>query len=217
MFGLLKKYWQTILAIALCLAVIKLGNSYASAVNERNKVQADYEWATESLQRSTALLAETRKKLVGHQFDSFEDLKAWVDGWVSNNRPTVVSFLGRNYVVVGNSELYSDYWDCDDIAEAMQRRADLDGYLLSVVLVDTQGCVYGIKVSGEGGHVGCLAVTDGYYWFIEPQTGQIVRIIAKDSPAPSWWQVLDEEIAKIKLPSLPNLNLPQIDITGGRE
>ena len=77
-----------------------------------------------------------------------------------------MSILDHTFVLTGNDELYSKYWDCDDISEAMQRDALRDGYLMSIYL--------------QRNHATCMAVAGNTYWSIEPQTGVMTKIVRRD-------------------------------------
>jgi len=106
-------------------------------------------------------------------------MEAWVHTWVRNKFISVTGIVDS----IDNTLYYlrtGEYlWVCTDAAEEMVRDARIDGYIVSECLVDYKGEVYGEKVSSITNHAGCLACTDGYYWFIEPQTGAIVKIIER--------------------------------------
>lgn len=180
----IKKHRQSIVIGLLCVGLIVLGNSYisnyTSLLEKYAEVLVDYQWARESLERSTLELVEVRKLLVPSDFEDYEELEGWVLDWVKINKPMVVEFFGFGLLVSGNSELAERYADCDNFAEAMQRDALRDGHRLSEALVDSSGAVYGVKVSQYSDHAGNLAVAGGVYYFIEPQTGEIVRIVNRD-------------------------------------
>lgn len=212
MKAFLQRHWRTIVVVLLGLAIVGLGNSYVSLHTRYIEAQEDYEWARQSLERSTKQLAEARSKLVPRQFESYAELAGWVTVWVAENQPIVIEFAGRNYVIIGNDELFSDYWDCDDIAEAMQKRAHIDGFLMSKCLVDADGCVYGVRVSDFQGHAGCMAIADNMFWYVEPLTGQITGIVARDAPLPSWWELAkmpewDWKMPDVTIPRMPEVKL----------
>lgn len=176
----LRRHWRDIVIGLLGVGLVVLGNSYTSIYNKYEEAQADYQWARQSLERSTKQLVEVRKKLVPKQFESYEELAGWVAEWEVENKPLVVEFFNKTYVLRGNDELYSAYWDCDDISEAMQRDAIKDGYLMSVAVVGEGGYLYGVRVSEYEYHAGNMAVAGNAFYFIEPQTGEIVRIVGRD-------------------------------------
>ena len=110
-------------------------------------------------------------------FESCEEMRSWVRSWVLTKLPLVLGDSNSPWqLTLRASELHSDYWGCDDIAEAMQRDALKEGHMISAVLVDYEGKVYGVVV-GPSNHAGNIASTESAYWFIEPQTGQITKIV----------------------------------------
>lgn len=131
---------------------------------------------------SIVLQAQTIKNLRNPQhFESFEEMQQWVRNWTLTKLPIVIGESNSQWqVTLRASDLHSDYWGCDDIAEAMQRDALKDGYVLSKALVDYEGKVYGVKVSTLANHAGNLASTEKAYWFIEPQLGTITKIIDRE-------------------------------------
>ena len=113
-------------------------------------------------------------------FATYEEMSTWVIDWTAYKLPIIIGSPNSPLqFAVRAPELHSDYWGCDDIAEAMQRDALWDGYIVSTALVDRDGCVYGVRVSTLANHAGVLATVDSTYWFIEPQTGSITKIVER--------------------------------------
>lgn len=165
-------YWKDLTIVLL--VVVLIGTSVNSCIvgNRAIKYEGLYIRTYEEL-----VVAERALRLKG--FEDYSTMEAWVHNWV---RKKFISLTGivdtventLNYLLTG-----SYLWVCSDIAEEMVRSARMEGYLVSECLVDGNGKVYGITVSKLGNHSGCLAHTDGYYWYIEPQTGSIVRITSR--------------------------------------
>ena len=156
-------------------------------VSVYSNMQQNREWdelnQTVSMQSESLILqAQTIRNLRNPQhFESFEEMQQWTRNWVLTKLPIVIGDSNSPWqLTLRGSDLHSDYWGCDDIAEAMQRDALKDGYILSKALVDYEGKVYGVKVSSVGNHAGNLGSTEGAYWFIEPQLGTITRIVARE-------------------------------------
>ena len=150
-------------------------------INDRyTALQAEHDKSMQTLVKQTHLVVELRKKLIPKDFADLNDLMQWVGNWEANNKPIVLSILNKTFVVAGDEELYSQYWDCDDISEAMQRDALKDGYLMSVALVDGRGSICDVKVSNVNYHAGCMTVVGNVFYFIEPQTGEVFLIIRRD-------------------------------------
>jgi len=136
---------------------------------------------TQTVSRQSAALILQAKAIETLQnpqhFESYEEMGSWVENWVITKLPIVVGESNSPWqLTLRASELHSDYWGCDDIAEAMQRDALKEGHIVSKALVDYEGKVYGVVV-GLPSHAGNLASTESAYWFIEPQTGEITKII----------------------------------------
>ena len=166
----MKKHWAKIVIGLLCLLLFAVGSNYAVMDAKYKVLEETYEQATLKVQTQTDLIVELRQKSIKRNFESLEELKVWVANWEVENKPIVLSIFDYTFVVAGNTKVYSDYWDCDDISEAMQRDALRDGYLMSI-------CVTTV---GGRGHAGCLAMTDNAYWFVEPSTGEITSIARRD-------------------------------------
>ena len=168
----LRSNWREIVMGVLVLSLLVISGSAVRLHKQNVALQNEAVKTYETLVNQTNLIVELRKLSVPKEFDSLDELKCWVDDWEVNNKPTVLSILNHTFVISGNSELYSRYWDCDDISEAMQRDALKDGYLMSVALVSAGGVVLD--------HAGCMVTIENAYWFIEPQTGEIVLIAGRD-------------------------------------
>ncbi len=166
----------TIITLIAVLGVV-LGSSFL-VYTQYTKIQDEHERVQQTLTTQTNLIAELRRP--PKNFDTINELTNWVNEWETNNKPIAVAFLNQTFVIAGNNELYSQYWDCDDISEAMQRDALRDKYLIDRVLLDVNGVVYGTKVSELGNHAGNMAVAGNAYYYIEPQTGEIVMITERD-------------------------------------
>jgi len=170
--GEMRRYWREIIIGLLALSLLIV---VADSIVEHNKyvaMQSELTQVRQTLVNQTQLIVELRQKLLPKNFDSLDDLNQWVSNWEKNNKPVVVSILNHTFVIAGNIELYSYYWDCDDISEAMQRDALKDGYLMSVALVSAGGVMLD--------HAGCMVITENAYWFVEPQTGEIAIMARRD-------------------------------------
>lgn len=148
--------------------------------------QQNYDWVeahiimdmqVEALVRQARAIEALRNP---QHFESVEALSEWVRNWTFTKLPIIVGESNSPWqVTFRTGNLSSEYWGCDDIAEAMQRDALKDGFILSKALVDYDGNVYGVHVSELENHAGNLASTENAYWFIEPQTGTITKIIGR--------------------------------------
>ena len=172
---MIRERWREVTIVVLVFVLLAAGVNLSVLHKQNVALQAEAVKTCETLVNQTQLIVELRKQAVPKEFNSLDELKQWVDDWEVNNRPTVLSILNRTFVLSGNSELYSRYWDCDDISEAMQRDALRDGYLMSIALVDGSGMVCGRKVSALGWHAGNQVVVENAFYFIEPQTDTIQR------------------------------------------
>jgi len=165
-----KKHWTKIVIGLLCLVSLVMLINYSTLDVRYKTLEEKYDQTMLTVKTQTDLIVELRQKSIKRNFESLEELKVWVANWEVENKPIVLSIFDYTFVVAGNTEVYSDYWDCDDISEAMQRDALRDGYLMSI-------CVTTV---GGRGHAGCLAMTDNAYWFVEPSTGEITSIARRD-------------------------------------
>lgn len=154
-------YFAVVTCIALIILCLTLAVNYVVVRAERDSLQ-------EIAVSQTQLIVELRQELAKEwlDFDSLGELQLWVSDWRMWN----IESLGTPF----------SFWDCDNVAGAMQRGALEDDYLMSIALVDGDCTVYGVKVSDLAHHVGNLAVADSTYYYIEPQTGQIVEVIGRD-------------------------------------
>lgn len=171
--------WPKVLSIILAIILVFATIAYVYQGIEVRTLRSSNEQALQTIQRQTQLVVELRQKLTGRlNFENEQVLRAWVDDWTLTKMPIVVEAFGVSIELRGQK--YSEYFDCDDFAEAMQRDALRDGYILDKVLVDGNGYVHGVKVTDFKNHIGNMAMTDNAYWYIEPQTGAIVRIVGRD-------------------------------------
>jgi len=148
---------------------------------EAKALRSSYEQTLQTLHSQTQLIVDLRLELAGlhyRNFESLEALQSWVSNWQATRMPIVLEFFGTDLIL--REQKYSEYFDCDDFAEAMQRDALRDNYLTSVALVDGEGRVFGTKVTNLEDHAGIIALTDNFYWYVEPQTGSIVKITRRD-------------------------------------
>lgn len=180
MYPTFKRRWRDLAIVLLCLALVVVGNMFVTQGIAHDKLLEDYEWSRRALENSTERLVEAREALVPRQFESYDAMEAWVDEWVDEHKFVVWGVGNWYYVADDKGTLFSDYWDCDDPAEAMARDARIDGYLVNECLVGAGGKVCGVKVSDAEFHAGCMATADNVYYYIEPQSGEIVRIINRD-------------------------------------
>ena len=175
------KRWPKITSLILLVLLILTATTYVYQGIEVKTLRQLNEQTLQTLQNQTQLVVELRKTLARESFRNFgseRELRSWVSKWVSTKLPIVIEFFNTSIELRGQK--YSLYQDCDDYAEAMQRDALKDYYLMSVVLVDGNGQVYGTKVTDLANHAGAIAITDNAYWFIEPQTGTVVKITGRD-------------------------------------
>lgn len=173
--------WTKALNIILTALLILVGAAYVYQGTEFMALRGTHEATLETLHNQTNLIVELRQELVGlhyRNFESEQELRSWVNSWVLTKMPIVLEAFGTTLELRGQK--YSMYQDCDDFAEAMQRDALRNGFLMDRALVNSEGCIYGVKVSNFSNHNGNTAIADNAYWFVEPQTGQIVRITSRD-------------------------------------
>lgn len=173
--------WPKVLSIMLGLLLILAVVSYIYQGIEIDTLRSSQELTLQTLHNQTQLIAELRMELAGERYQNFESAEAleqWASHWTLFKMPIVVEFLNTDAVIRGQT--YSAYYDCDDLAEAMQRDALRDGYLMSEALVDESGMIYGVKVTNLVSHAGNMAIADNAYWYVEPTTGKVVHIIGRD-------------------------------------
>jgi len=173
--------WPKIVNIILVLVLILAAFAYVFQGIEYSTLRSSHEENLQIIQRQTQIIVDLRKTLTKESFQNFESeqvLRDWTANWILTRMPIVVEFFGTDIALRGQK--YSMYQDCDDFAEAMQRDALKDSYILDKALVDKDGCVYGVKVSDLQNHIGIQAMTNNAYWYIEPQTGGVVKIVGRD-------------------------------------
>ena len=123
--------------------------------------------------------AEVEKKAF-QEFREFKDLGELTE-WLKNNGLPIRIIADED----GNIDLLhrksTSQYDCDDYAEALQRKALEQGFLMSQQLV-LNGQVYGRKVSEyTEPHMGNLTVIGNAIYYIESvPPHNIVRITSRD-------------------------------------
>ena len=90
------------------------------------------------------------------EFSSKEDLESWL---AEDDTETTVFF----FVVDDGTEVSSDEYDCDDFALTLQRRANKDGFLMSVTIIQKNNQPHMINLATIGNDV----------YYIEPQTDEV--------------------------------------------
>ena len=176
----MREHWHEITIGVLALLLFAAVANFTVLYRQNVALQEELTRTQQTLVTQTQLIVELRKLSVPKEFGSLDELTQWVNNWEKSNKPIVVSILNHTFALAGNTELYSRYWDCDDISEAMQRDALRDGYLMSIALIDGNGVLCGVKVSDLGYHAGNSAVAGNGFYFVEPQTGEIVFIVRRD-------------------------------------
>lgn len=169
----ISRHWKDLLLLLLVVLLVGVSVSMISSSTKANKYEKLYYETYREL-----ILAERNLEL--RHFEDFGTMRGWVSQWVKNKVYSVSGILTSLGNLVDHLLKGSPLWDCDDIAEQMVLDARFDGYLVSECLVDSIGSVFDTKVSSRINHDGCLAYTEGYYWYIEPQTGVIVRVARRD-------------------------------------
>ena len=175
------KALNTILTASLAVLLVLTLFVYVYQNMEVRTLRSSLEQRLQTLQNQTHMIIELRQQLSRESFQNFEstqELQAWINNWVITRMPIVIEYFGVSIALRG--EKYSIYQDCDDFAEAMQRDALKDGYLISVILIDSSGTIFGIKVTNLANHAGILAVAENTYWYVEPQLGTMVKIARRD-------------------------------------
>jgi len=168
----MNKHWQKILIGILLIIASTLSFEYSIIGTKYDALSNEHVQTLKTVQTQTALVVELRKKAILQNFSDLNELQLWVDKWTVERKPTVLSILNHTFAFGGNDELYSAYYDCDDISEAMQRDALRCGYLMSVFPVGIESTTFN--------HLGCLAEAGNGYWYIEPQSGTIALIAERD-------------------------------------
>ncbi len=173
--------WPKVLSVILVVILVPMTIIYVYKGIEVNTLRAAQTETLQTIQRQTQLVVDLRKTLAKEQFRNFEseqELRSWVTNWMLTKMPIVIEAFGASLELRGQK--YSEYMDCDDFAEAMQRDAFREGYIMDKVLIGKDGMIYEVKVTDLVNHAGNMAMTDNTYWYIEPQLGQIVRITSRD-------------------------------------
>ncbi len=107
--------------------------------------------------REVRVVSEVEEVPVYHDLREFQDvneLQEWVENWAYT--PTSIN---------GTVDLLSDANDCDDWTLAMVRDATRDGYITGVVL------------DLERSHLFVCCIIGNYFYFIEPQSGDIYETL----------------------------------------
>lgn len=129
--------------------------------------------------KEVPVIVEVEKKLA-YEFREFEDLTELTD-WLERNRlPIVIVADGSGSINLLNPESSSRY-DCDDYAEDLQRKALVQGLLMSQQLV-LNGRVYGVKVTSiTEPHMGNMAIAGNDIYYIESlPPHNVVKIVSRD-------------------------------------
>ena len=140
---------------------------------------AEVEAAGRVIAIEVPVTAEVEKKAF-QEFREFKDL-AELTEWLKNNGLPIRIIADED----GNIDLLhrksTSQYDCDDYAEALQRKALEQGFLMSQQLV-LNGQVYGRKVSEyTEPHMGNLTVIGNTIYYIESvPPHNIVRITSRD-------------------------------------
>ena len=119
-------------------------------------------------------------KNVPRKFREFEDL-AELTGWLEKNGLPIVLIANKD----GRTDLLNpkstSQYDCDDYAEALQRKALGQGFLMSQQLI-SNGKIYGVKISKHTEpHMGNLTVIGNDIYYIESMPPHsVVRITSRD-------------------------------------
>jgi len=166
----IKEHWKDLFLTCLSIILIySLINSVGLSIRANKYENLYYETYRE--------LVLAQRNLELRSFEDYGTMEEWVHSWVESKMYSLTG-IWSSFSNLLNKLITGRYlWDCTDIAEEMVIDARQDGYLVSECLVGKGGLVYGVKVSNFEYHMGCLTYLDGYYWYIEPQTGSIVRIV----------------------------------------
>ena len=114
------------------------------------------------------------------KFREFEDL-AKLTGWLEKNSLPIVLIADKDGGIDLLNPKSTSQYDCDDYAEALQRKALEQGFLMSQQLL-LNGQVYGVKVSEHTEpHMGNLTVIGNDIYYIESTPPHsVVRITGRD-------------------------------------
>ena len=125
------------------------------------------------------IIVEVEKK-VSRGFREFEDL-AELTEWLEKNSLPIVLIAGKDGRIDLINPRSTSQYDCDDYAEALQRKALEQGFLMSQQLL-IKGQIYGVKVSEyTEPHMGNLTVIGNDIYYIESMPPHnVVRITSRD-------------------------------------
>ena len=117
---------------------------------------------------------------VSRTFREFKDL-AELTEWLKNNSLPIRLIAGEDGRIDLVNPRSTSQYDCDDYAEALQRKALEQGLLMSQQLV-LNGQVYGVNVSEYAEpHMGNLTVIGNNIYYIESiPPHSVVRITSRD-------------------------------------
>jgi hypothetical protein len=178
-------FWQIVTTTILVVLLVVVVMGYGTQLTENAWLRHSNSVLGAKLEKDVQMVTDLRLEVIKlrqyRSFDTVEEMTQWVSQWNANQKPIVAEFFGLQ-IGLRNGEKYSAYYDCDDFAEAMQRDALKDGFLISVCLIDSTGKLHGVPVTAAN-HAGCITVTENYYWFIEPQTGEMIKLIMRDKGA----------------------------------
>ena len=129
--------------------------------------------------KEVPVIVEVEKK-VPQKFREFEDLAELTEWLEKNSLPIVLIAAKDGRIDLINPRSTSQY-DCDDYAEALQRKALEQGFLMSQQLI-IKGQIYGVKVSEyTEPHMGNLTVIGNDIYYIESMPPHnVVRITSRD-------------------------------------
>ena len=110
------------------------------------------------------------KDIIPPNYREFEDL-ATLEKWALSH-------------AIGLQMMKKAWWDCDDFAERFQQAAIRDGYWVSLAPVYL-GDVWNKRVMVRNWsapyHMGNMAMIRNDIYYIEPQTGQVVWVMNRDT------------------------------------
>ncbi len=167
----------TTLASSFCLGMMGVTEVKAAGLHESQTnspeiitIEVPAEMMTE-----VPVIVEVENE-VSRKFREFEDL-AELTEWLEKNSLPIRLIAGEDGRIDLLNYKSTSQYDCDDYAEALQRKALEQGFLMSQQLV-LNGQVYGVKVSKyTGPHMGNLAVIGNNIYYIESIPPHSVVII----------------------------------------
>lgn len=121
-------------------------------------------------------ITETIEVQVALEFGEFDTLEGF-EQWRDDN--LLIEIQGKKHRLPTDS--FSEDYDCDDVAEAWQREALSDGYLMSIQVIDN-AVLLGKRVSEtHKKHAGCLTmIENGVYYLDTFSPYDITKIINRD-------------------------------------